>query len=144
MSDYHSLNQERRLYTLKSGDGYTCLGFDNAERAIVGVLAWMGFERIAKAPMGTPEHYEEYRRVMSEGAEYSRANGVRCLLYLTKTLIGLEGKRVEVTTPDGEKSRFYVGKSTGWIPCHLAIKRRDSSGGAAVYFPEGSTVRVIR
>lgn len=62
---------------------------------------------------------------------------------LEPRLIGLEGKRVEITLPDGTRERFYVGKSTGWLPCHLEIKRRDSSGGGAVYLPAGATVKVI-
>ena len=56
------------------------------------------------------------------------------------------GERVEVTwkkdwaedysgydQPDGlNRTRFYVGKSTGWKPVYLEIKNRNSSGGAAI------------
>ena len=42
------------------------------------------------------------------------------------------GQRIEVTYKWGEKERFYVGKSTGWKPCYLTIKRVDSTGGAAI------------
>ena len=48
---------------------------------------------------------------------------------LTPQLIGLEGYRVEVVTDYDETRRFIVGKSTGWIPCHLEIARSNSSGG---------------
>jgi hypothetical protein len=48
---------------------------------------------------------------------------------LSPQLIGLEGWRVEVVTDYGETRRFIVGRSTGWEPCHLEIKRRDSMGG---------------
>ena len=48
---------------------------------------------------------------------------------LTEQLIGLEGWRVEVVTDYDEKRRFIVGKSTGWIPCHLEISRVSASGG---------------
>ncbi len=48
---------------------------------------------------------------------------------LTPQLVGLEGWRVEVTTTYGETRRFIVGRSTGWVPCHIEIPRRDSSGG---------------
>lgn len=48
---------------------------------------------------------------------------------LTKQLIGLEGHRVEAVRETGEVVRFYVGRSTGWEPCHLEIKRINSSGG---------------
>lgn len=50
---------------------------------------------------------------------------------LTPQLIDHEGWRVEVVTTYGETRRFYVGKSTGWQPCHLEIKRRDSLGGVS-------------
>ena len=45
------------------------------------------------------------------------------------------GERVEVTFNYGgsiEKERFYVGKSTGWKPIYIAIKKRNSSGGAGI------------
>ena len=51
------------------------------------------------------------------------------------------GERVEVIEPDGTKNRFWVGKSTGWKPCYLEIKRRDSYGGAQAYIPEGAKVQ---
>ncbi len=41
-------------------------------------------------------------------------------------------ERVEVNYDWGEKERFYVGKSTGWKPVYLAIKKRDSTGGEAI------------
>lgn len=50
---------------------------------------------------------------------------------LTPQLVGLEGWRVEVVTTYDETRRFIVGKSTGWVPCHLEIARRDSHGGPA-------------
>ena len=50
---------------------------------------------------------------------------------LTQQLIGLEGWRVEVVTHYDETRRFIVGKSTGWVPCHLEIKNRRSLGGMA-------------
>ena len=55
------------------------------------------------------------------------------------------GQRVEVTwkpgyedftgygcRTDGRKARFYVGKSTGWVPIYLMILKRNSLGGAAI------------
>ena len=48
---------------------------------------------------------------------------------LTKQLIGLEGWRVEVVDKYGEKRRFIVSRSTGWVPCHIEIKTKASTGG---------------
>ncbi len=61
---------------------------------------------------------------------------------LTRQLIGLEGQRVEVVTTDGETRRFWVGRSTGWQPCHIEIKTarsRDGSPAASTY----ASVRVV-
>jgi hypothetical protein len=49
---------------------------------------------------------------------------------LTKQLIGCEGWRVEVEDyMTGEKRRFIVSRSTGWIPCHIELKNRMSTCG---------------
>lgn len=51
---------------------------------------------------------------------------------LSPQLRGWEGWRVEVRDDeDSAPRRFIVGKSTGWRPCHLELKRADSSGGFA-------------
>lgn len=50
----------------------------------------------------------------------------------------LKGKfnRVELTykfdSGTEEKTRCYIGKSCGWIPIYLEIKRKDSTGGSAL------------
>lgn len=62
---------------------------------------------------------------------------------LTKQLIGLEGKCVEVVTTYGEKRRFNVGKSTGWIPCHLELHNKSSRSGFAAE-REYKSVRIVR
>jgi len=62
---------------------------------------------------------------------------------LTPQLVGLEGRRVEVVTTYGETRRFHVGKSTGWIPCHLEIHNARSSGGGSAE-KQYKSVRVIR
>ncbi len=59
----------------------------------------------------------------------SERERLRSVDALSPQLIGLEGWRVEVTTEYGETRRFIVGRSTGWIPIHLEIPRRDSTGG---------------
>ena len=49
---------------------------------------------------------------------------------LSRDLIGLEGWRVEVVDyMTQEKRRFIVGRSTGWIPCHIELKLRTSRSG---------------
>ena len=61
----------------------------------------------------------------------AQRNAQRSDAGLTKQLVGLEGYRVEAETVYGETRRFIVGRSTGWVPCHLEIARVDSSGGGS-------------
>lgn len=63
---------------------------------------------------------------------------------LTPQLLNHEGWRVEVVTTYGETRRFYVGRSTGWKPCHLEIKRRDSDGGFSAEYKYQSVRRLYR
>lgn len=139
-SDLHSINKEQKLYVIKAGKGFTTLGFDVAARWARGASEITGQEYDYEAiKRGTEKGYEEYSRAMSEGAR----SGRRSTAVLTPQLIGLEGKRVEVVDKHGERRRFIVGKSTGWMPAHLEISRRGSSGGPAVMGAPFKSVRVI-
>lgn len=42
-----------------------------------------------------------------------------------------EGKRITCLL-NGERKRFNVGRSTGWMPCHLTVHNRRSRGGDAI------------
>ena len=53
------------------------------------------------------------------------------------------GERVEIKTKWGETFRCYVGKSTGWKPVYLIIKRSDSTGGAAITESEIDSVQGV-
>lgn len=59
----------------------------------------------------------------------AQKDAARSLDSLTPQLVGLEGWRVEVTEEWGEVSRGIVGRSTGWVPIHILLKTRASSGG---------------
>lgn len=51
---------------------------------------------------------------------------------LSPQLVGLEGRRVEVVSEYSEgKRRFWVGRSTGWQPCHTELKLITSNWGSA-------------
>ena len=62
------LNQEQRLYVLKHGDGYSCLGYDVVDNYIAEFLARLGdaSKVLAPAPKqaGTLEHYEYYQELL--------------------------------------------------------------------------------
>lgn len=139
----HSINQAQRLYVMPCGAGFTCYGFDVLDRKARAVAAWAEFPA-PSAGTGTAEHFAQCADIMTAGQFVATKRGERCPAELTPELVPHEGRRVEVTRPDGTRERFNVGKSTGWLPCHLAIPNRRSRGGPAVYFPAGSTVRAVQ
>lgn len=144
-----TLNKEQGLYVIPCGGGYSCLGFDVAENKIHALEKWLSHRllghpcTVKKTRKGTVARYEYYSALCDISAKRYSETGERCTAELTPELVGLEGKRVEVVYPSGEKTRFIVGRSTGWLPCHLEIKTRRSHGGGAVYFPAGATVRAV-
>lgn len=132
MSKLIKLNIEQRLYVLSCGQKYvTCLGFDVCEKRKLGLAVELGVP-LACHPVGSKAAYTEYERLVAMAKERHRVAGWRSQSELTPELVGLEGCRVEVVTSWGERQRFIVGKSTGFIPCHLAIPKINSSGGPAV------------
>lgn len=121
-----SINANCKLYVLTCGQGFTSLGFDVAQQRMERLAAEMG-ETLPALEPGTEAHYLAYTNLYARAA----ASGKRFSCELSPQLIGLEGYRVEVITDYDETRRFIVGKSTGWMPCHLEIARRTSHGGGA-------------
>ena len=142
-----SINHEQGLYVLHAGNGITCLGFNVALEWATGVAKWLNQHgeqsEMPNAELcGTTEGFHEYRRLMDKGADFHRRTGKRCNIQLTKQLVGLEGKRVEIMDRIGQKRRFWVGKSTGWMPIHLEVARTNSIGGHSVYGTPFQSVRI--
>lgn len=137
-----TINQEQELYVIPCNKGFSCLGFDVAKRKAKAVAEWANLE-LPKEEKGTLAAYQEYERIMQAGAKFAERTGKRCEAELNMQLVGLEGERIEVVTEYGETRRFYVGKSTGWMPCHLEISRSNSTGGPAVE-NRYKSVRTIR
>jgi hypothetical protein len=136
------------LYVIKTANGYSCLGFDVLEQRYIRLHAEflsLGDKSLIEFPeeRGTIARYNQYQRLMDHARAFHARTGHRFACELVPQLIGLEGKRVELTYPNGEKTRFIVGKSTGWIPIHLEIKTKRSSGGGSVYFPHGTKVKIV-
>lgn len=126
-----TLNREQALFVIPCGQGYSCLGFDVLEDRAARLAAELG-EPWNPRTRGTLAAYAAYEALCARGAERHRLTHWRSAVELTPQLVGREGQRVQVVDCYGETRRFWVGKSTGWMPCHLEISRRDSSGGPAV------------
>lgn len=137
-----TLNNEQRLFVIPSGEGFTCLGFDVCDdwtRRIATELQRDDLLPVA-SEHGTLEAYARYQHAV----DAAQATGKRLPCMLTPELIGLEGKRVEVIDRYGDKRRFTVGKSTGFLPIHLELANSRSSGGMGVLGAPFVSVRVVK
>lgn len=145
----HGINKTQRLYVISAGAGYSTYGFDVLNDMAVKLLGWikaegraaellLGSKRIDVASMAIPErvgtkkHFTACDRIIDAARRYAVMAGARCDVFLCEQLIGKEGKRVEVLDAHWETRRFYVGRSAGWMPTHLEVATRRSSGGPAV------------
>ena len=143
-----TVNAAQRLYVIPEGHGFSCLGFDVVIARRNAVVEWLRqagkpVDGLISGERGSLEAYASYTRTLNRAAVYCRDSGKRCPCELTPQLLGLEGQRVEVTDSDGQRRRFRVGKSTGWMPCHLEIYRRNI-GGPAVMGAPFQSVRVLK
>jgi hypothetical protein len=123
------INRKDRLFVIPTGSGWSCYGFDNLDREMRGLAAEFQIPIPRGIRKGTMLAYHFNEGLHAVGRKKNAETGWRSAVGLSPQLIGLEGWRVEVVTTYGETRRFIVGKSTGWMPIHLEIARRDSSGG---------------
>lgn len=138
------INKAQKFYVIPSGRGYTTLGFDVVKRRTNAIAKWTGDRSLAApAKVGTKTALRAYLTAMLTAEQYAMSTRSRCPAELTPQLVGLEGKRVEVVDSYGDKRRFIVGKSTGWLPVHLEIKTRSSSGGGAVTGAPFRSIHVV-
>lgn len=124
-------NTKQQIYVIPSVNGVTCLGFDQCINRVNKLAPEMGLT-IAPVKRGTIKAYSVYISLTNEARKRNQTTGWRSQTGLIPEFIGKEGRRVEIIDKYGEKRRFYIGKSTGWIPCHLEILRINSSGGGCV------------
>lgn len=125
-----------------SEGGFSCLGFDVCEKRTRNLAAEL---TVKPRPhrKGTRRAYEAYEQLVGVARRKNSETGWRSQSELTPEFMGLQGKRVEVVDCWGQKRRFYVGKSTGFIPVHLEIARRNSTGGPAVMGTPFRSIRVL-
>ena len=137
------INRKQRLFVLPvNGGGYTCLGFAVCEERIRSLATEMNVQPQPHRK-GTRAAYSAYSRLVELARQKNQETGWRSQSELTPELMGLEQKRVEIVDRWEQKRRFYVGKSTGFIPVHLEIARRDSSGGPAVMGAPFKSLRIV-
>jgi hypothetical protein len=139
-----TLNTDQRLYVIPATHGgYSCLGFDVCKERTEGYANWLGEALPVPMPYASLDAYKLYMEMLSKVSARNRKTGERCPTELTPELIGLENRRVEVVDCYGETRRFWVGKSMGFVPIHLEIARKNSSGGPAVTGAPFKSVKVI-
>lgn len=139
------INREMRLFLIPCGSGFSCYGFDVLHKRTADYAKWAGRPDLAPPPRkGTVKAWKAYQAASAAAFAHYQATRERCPIELEPRLIGLEGKRVEVISRDGRARRFYVGKSTGWTPCHLEIANSRSHGGGAVFLAADDRIAVIR
>lgn len=141
MHERITIDSDRKLYVIPfihgKHKGYTCLGFEYAFEKAEAIANWLiGLGLRVSLPKrekaGTISAFREYKHAVKAARLHFERTKERCPVELCPQLLGLEGRRVEVIDGYGSRRRFYVGKSTGWVPCHLEIARSDSTGGPAV------------
>ena len=138
-----TVNIEQELFVISCGTGYTCLGFDVCFDRSTKLAQELGVTVPMKRYKATKGAYEYYERLIGIARERHNKTGWRSNSELTPQLIGLEEKRVEVKDRYGEIRRFKVGKSTGFIPCHLELANSRSTSGGAVMGAPFEYVKVI-
>lgn len=133
-----TFNPESQLYYIPCGGGYTTHGYQNVFDLCYRLRVWLIKENepiTAGIPDEPLERYAYYTDLLSQAREVCEKKRIKCEVNLHPKLVGLEGNRVECKR-FGERVRFYVGRSTGWMPCHLAVKTARSSGGDAISHDE--------
>lgn len=126
------INKEQKLYIIPCDKGFSCYGFKVLKDKLNRLAKEYNREDLIVKRSGTMKAYNNYIIIIKIAEEKYKKEGYRSNSELIPEFIGKERKRVEVITRYGEKKRYIIGKSAGWIPCHLEILKSNSSGGSAV------------
>lgn len=132
MNNTVTINKEQKLYVIPCGKGYSCYGFEVLKNKLNKLAIEYKREDLIVKRVGTMKAYNNYLKVVKIAEKRFKTNGYRSNSDLIPEFIGNEGRKVEVVTSYGERQRYIIGKSSGFIPCHLEIKQRNSSGGSGV------------
>lgn len=143
-------NKEQGIFWINRGKYTSGLGFDVMKKRYdnlsneIMMMKGTNIPILSSAESKTVKGYKKYQKLLDRAKKINKNSGERFIAELSPQLMGLEGKRVEVVDSSGEKRRFWVGKSTGFIPVHLEIHNTRSTGGGAVMGTPFKSVRVVR
>jgi hypothetical protein len=151
-----SLNDDQRLFVLKCGDGYSCLGYQVVENYIQELMSRLGAPAVGAAPaseqVGSLARYEYYRQLFSQ---YAKKNDERTWFSagtpakLEHLLESLRKERTPVRLFYGDPQTGLdgmdcwdtvgtVGRTMGPMKSPLLVPKGDCGGGVI------STNRVIK
>jgi hypothetical protein len=133
---------ENGNFIIPAGPGYsTHRSFDSVQKDIALYAAEIGRPDLIPGPdkYGTVDQWDAYQAAL----DVVRKSGRKLNCNLVPELVGKEGKHVEVTDAKGKKRTFYVGKTTGIAPVHLAMHNRNSTGGDPIRSSEVVGVRIL-
>jgi len=126
------INKKQKLYVIPCGGGFSCYGFEVLKNKLNRLAMEYKREDLSVKRSGTIKAYNNYFKIVKIAEKRYKTESYRSKSELIPEFIGNEGRKVEVITSYNEKERYIIGKSTGFIPCHLEIKKRNSSGGSSV------------
>lgn len=121
---------EQSVGTDEFGETYVIRAQDGRVETLPWDVCLLRLERYAsnlhiempRAARGTVAAYDTMRILQDAlRAEYERT-GEQAIAELSPLLIGVEGRAVEVETLDGERRRFVVARSNGFMPHHIELR----------------------
>ncbi|MGL5329844.1 MAG: hypothetical protein ACRDD7_11270 [Peptostreptococcaceae bacterium] len=111
-------------------DKESILKAGNVQNYILNVIKYTGVKRILVKMFNQYTNKHFYEITYDQRLEDLKRNNNRVELTYT------------FESGNSEKTSCYIGKSTGFIPCYLEIKRKNSSGGGALLTSCISNIRI--
>lgn len=124
-----TLNFKHQAFTVPSGRGSITLGFSECKRRTQAIADHYERQDLAPTEYGTAIAYFEYVKAVNYAEAEYRRTGQPCPVDLNTQLEGLEGRKVEAVTHNGERREFWVARSTGWRPSHLEASEPGAKAG---------------
>lgn len=109
--------------------------------ALVNPVADQLGEPRPDVPEGTPEFTAQRDHIMRLAFERYVQTGRSFDVDLVPELIGLEGHRIELIDRKGLIHQFVVGRSRGWLPCHVKLAASEDTIGDVVPPPPYQALR---